>query len=97
MPSETNIMFDEKSDNEQIKRAFGQVVMEARSDAGFKQRPFARITGISNSHLRSIEAGEVSPTLVTICKIAATLDSDPSELVAAACKMAGIEGADPEQ
>ena len=87
MVTETNIVSEERSSTEQIKHALGQVVMKAREDAGFKQRPFARITGISNSHLRSIEAGEVSPTLVTLCKIAATLDVEPSQLVAAACEL----------
>ena len=71
-----------------IRRAFGSVIAREREEANFKQRPFARMTGISNSHLRSIEAGEVSPTLVTICKIAEALDIEPQNLVAQACDLA---------
>lgn len=52
------------------------------------KRMFARVVGISNSHLRSIESGSVSPTLVTICKIASTLDEEPSKLVDEACELA---------
>ncbi len=40
------------------------------------------MVGISNSHLRKIESGETSPTLVTVWKIAAVLEVDPGMLVA---------------
>lgn len=75
-------------DPEPIRQAFGAVVARHRIEAGLKQRVFSRIIGISNSHLRSIESGKVSPTLVTICKIASALDVEPSELVSEACAVA---------
>ena len=62
--------------------AFGEVVTKHRIDAEYEQRPFARVVGISNSHLRKIEAGETSPTLVTVWKIAAVLEVDPDILLA---------------
>ena len=34
----------------------------------------------SNSHLRAIESGQVSPTVVTICKICSVLECDTSQL-----------------
>lgn len=74
--------------SESIRLAFGAIIAREREAAHFKQRPFARMTGISNSHLRSIESGAVSPTLVTICKIAAALEAEPSKLVEDACKLA---------
>ena len=64
------------------------VVTRHRLKANFKQRMFARVIGISNSHLRSIESGGVSPTLATICKIASALNADPSDLVREAYTLA---------
>ena len=64
-----------------IRQAFGEVLAKRRADAGYKQRMFSRMVGISNSHLRSIEGGETSPTLVTMYKIAATLEAEPADLV----------------
>ena len=63
-----------------VKQAFGEVVRHRREKAGFDQRPFSRIVGISNSHLRAIESGQVSPTVVTICKICSVLECDTSQL-----------------
>ena len=71
----------ELTQSELIKRALGKVVAQHRNRAGFKQRQFSRVVGISNSHLRSIETGSVSPTLITICKIAETLEEPPDRLV----------------
>ena len=39
---------------------------------------------MSNSHLRKIEAGEISPQLGTIHKIAVVLETDAASLVAEA-------------
>ena len=74
----------ELTQSELVKRAFGKVVAQHRDRAGFKQRQFSRVVGISNSHLRSIETGCVSPTLITICKIAETLEEPPDRLVSEA-------------
>ena len=71
----------ELTQSELMKRAFGKVVALHRDRAGFKQRQFSKVVGISNSHLRGIEAGSVSPTFITICKIAETLEEPPDRLV----------------
>lgn len=73
------------SDSELIKKAFGEVLSRHRAAAGYQQRPFSRVVGISNSHLRSIEAGGTSPTLVTLFKLAATLDESPRDIVSEVC------------
>lgn len=64
-----------------VRVVFGEVLTAHRVAAGFDQRPFSRIVGISNSHLRKIEAGETSPTLVTLYRIAAVLEEDAGNLV----------------
>lgn len=58
----------DSSDSALIKAAFEYVVSHCRTQCGFEQREFARATGINNSHLHKIEAGQVSPTLITIEK-----------------------------
>ena len=72
------------TESELLKHSFGAVLTRLRNEAGFKQRMFSRVVGISNSHLRSIEQGKVSPTLTTIYKLAVTLEADPSLMVAEA-------------
>lgn len=80
-----------ETEAERIKRAFGQVVARHREASPYHaQRLFSRVAGISNSHLRKIEAGLTAPTLVTIVKIASTLDEEPADLVAEACALAHL-------
>lgn len=71
-----------------LSAAFGGVVATRRAAMGLGQREFARIVGISNSHLRKIESGEVSPRLLTVVKIAEALGVSPEELVGEACRLA---------
>ena len=74
-----------ETEAELIRRAFGQVVARHREASPYQaQRLFSRVAGISNSHLRNIEAGQVSPTLVTLGKIASALGEEPADLVAEA-------------
>lgn len=68
-----------------MKKAFGQVIASRRVKCGMEQREFSRMAGVSNSHLRKIEAGETSPTLTTIVKLASALDTDAGDLVIEAC------------
>ena len=81
MSTDSEIAVLPTTESQLIKVAFGKVVTNHRLKAGFKQRVFSRTCGISNSHLRSIEAGQVSPTVVTLYKIAATLGESPSRLI----------------
>lgn len=84
MDTQTDNTEMELTQSELIKRALGKVVALHRDRAGFKQRQFSSVVGISNSHLRSIEAGNVSPTFITICKIAETLEEPPENLISEA-------------
>lgn len=82
----TNALCSEQQTyNERLKAAFGRTVLARRLEHKFKQREFARIVGISNSHLRKIEGEENSSTLSTIAKIASALDADAADLVSEAC------------
>lgn len=71
----------QQDQNTLVRSAFGKVLATRRLAAGFDQRPFARLVGISNSHLRKLEAGETSPTLVTLYKIANVLKVDAGYLI----------------
>jgi len=75
-------------DSDIVKSAFGEVVTKYRLEAGFRQRAFSREVGISNSHMRAIESGSVSPTLVTLFKVANALNVQPSVLVQEAYEIA---------
>ena len=79
---------------ELVRSAFGEVIARHRVAADFDQRPFSRVVGISNSHLRKIESGETSPTLVTVWKIAAVLEVDPGTLVAETARLVTLRQRD---
>ena len=64
-----------------LKVAFGRVVYEHRLAGAIEQRPFSRTSGVSNTYLRRIEAGESMPTLYTVAKIAAAFGIEASDLV----------------
>ena len=81
MDTHSDNIQEELTKTKLVKLAFGEVVASHRDRAGMAQRGLSSVAGISNSHLRGIEAGDVSPTLVTICKIAETLDEPPAVLV----------------
>lgn len=76
-----NISANQSSDTELLKVAFGEVIERHRIDADFDQRPFSKIVGISNSHLRKIETGATCPTLRTVWKLASVLEVDPGILI----------------
>ena len=75
-----------ETESTRLKEAFGATVTARRKKLNFDQREFARIAGISNSHLRKIEGGETSPMLTTVAKIAAALGTDAVDLVDEACR-----------
>ena len=85
MEKREDITKQSPTESELIKKAFGEVLARHRSEAGFQQRPFSRVVGISNSHLRGIEAGNTSPTLVTLFKLASTLEESPRDLIGEVC------------
>lgn len=81
MSSEREISSPQLESNDLVRATFGEVLAAHRIAAGYDQRPFSRLVGISNSHLRKIETGETSPTLVTLYKIASVLEEDAGTLV----------------
>ncbi|MEG0790980.1 MAG: helix-turn-helix transcriptional regulator [Gordonibacter sp.] len=64
-----------------IKAAFGKVVASRRIEAALEQETFAKVCGLGASHLRKIEAGTVSPTLITVAKIAGALGTTSADIV----------------
>lgn len=81
MDTKRNITSPELEDNDLVRNAFGDVLKLRRLKAGFSQRAFARAVGISNSHLRKIESGETSPSLVTVYKFSAVLNKPAGEII----------------
>lgn len=67
-----------------LKAAFGIVVARHRKHAGIEQSVFARMVGMSNSHLREIESGGGNPMLTTQHRIAAALGTSADVLTAEA-------------
>ena len=57
-----------------VNKAFGQLVAELRKKAGFSQEKFAFQCNIDRTYIGTIERGEKSPTLNTIQKIAQALN-----------------------
>lgn len=77
-----DISLAEKTEAQVVKTSLGEIIARRRIAAGFGQRPFSRVVGISNSHLRAIESGQVSPTVVTVHKICSVLECDMAILFA---------------
>ena len=53
----------------------GQVIAEARAEKGMSQTELSKATGIDQSDLSKIERGLSNPSLATLNRIAAALDS----------------------
>lgn len=69
---------------EQIIKAFGQVLKESREAAGLSQEALAHAIGSHATHISRLENGHKQPTLTTIFKIAEKLGLEPDELI---CKV----------
>lgn len=74
-----------------LKAAYGAVVARRRTQAGINRTVFARMVGVSLSHLREIERGEGNPMLTTQHRIAAALGTTIDDLA----KTARIEAFGP--
>lgn len=64
-----------------INIKFGLIVAEMRIRLGISQEELAFRCGVHRTYIGSIERGEKSPTLNTIEKIAAGLDTDIKSLI----------------
>jgi transcriptional regulator with XRE-family HTH domain len=60
---------------------FGKRLVKLRKDLGWSQEGLAAEAGIGRSYLSGVERGKRNIAVVNICKIAATLGIDPSEML----------------
>ena len=81
MEKQRGMAWQNRTESQRVKTAFGKILRRRRILAGYSQRPFSRAVGISNSHMRKIENGETSPTLITFIKICSVLGCSPSEFL----------------
>lgn len=70
-----------------LRAAYGAAVRRRRIEAGIEQDAFARMVGISRSHIFYLEKGEGNPKLTTQHRIAAALGTTIDDLA----KVARIE------
>lgn len=55
-------------------------IKEVRQSKGISVRELAALTGMSKTYLSDVENNHKSPTLHTLCHIAAALDVEPEKL-----------------
>ncbi|WP_175037890.1 helix-turn-helix domain-containing protein [Burkholderia contaminans] len=63
------------------KVAFGRVLRRFRKRAGLSQEQLALEAGVRRTYVSLIELGQNQPTITIIFKLAAALNSLPSELI----------------
>lgn len=63
-------------------RAFGKRVRERRQERGWSIEALADRAGLHWTYVGSVERGERNISLVNILRLAAALETDPSDLVA---------------
>jgi transcriptional regulator with XRE-family HTH domain len=66
---------------EDLQARLGRVVRSLRIARRKTQEELASQAGMGPRHLQKIEAGEVNVTLRTLCRLAATLRTDPGQLL----------------
>ena len=64
-----------------VHQRLGPIVREARIAQGWSQERLAETAGLDRSYVGEIERGRVSPTLLTLEKLATALQLAPSELI----------------
>ena len=60
---------------------FGLTVRSSREERGWSQELLAEKADLNRSYLGEIERGSVTPSLVTVAKLAGALDLSPSRLL----------------
>lgn len=63
------------------RKLFGKRLAELRKERGWSQEALALESGIARSYLGGVERGLRNIALINICRLAETLDIDPSELL----------------
>lgn len=71
-----------------VQHLLGPIVREARIAQGWSQERLAETAGLDRSYVGEIERGRVSPTLLTLEKLATALQLTPSELISR-CELRG--------
>lgn len=69
--------------------AFGIAVRQLRQERGLSQEAAALASGIDRAYFGHIERATKTPTLKTVWRIAAALETRPSDLIGRAERMTG--------
>jgi len=72
-----------------IPAAFGAVLLECRTKAGFSQEELAHKADLDRTYISLLERGLRQPTSTTLFRLAAVLDIAPGTLVARTASAAG--------
>jgi len=64
-----------------VERAFGEVMRKMREELGISQMQFHQKTGLDRTFISDLERGVQCPSLRTIYRIAAGLDTPAGNLV----------------
>lgn len=66
--------------------AFGNAVRRLREQRGLSQERLGQLSKLHRNYIGGVERGDLNPTLRSIKRLAAALELQPSELLAAAEK-----------
>ena len=75
--------------NEHLARAFGERLVQKRTEAGLSQERMAADADIDRSYASYVERGKAVPSLDTIVRLAEALHVDPADLVAGLSSRSG--------
>ena len=62
-------------------KAFGEVLRETRKKRGLSQEKLALDANVDRNYISLIELGKSSPSIKTLFKLCAALESTPSEIL----------------
>mgnify|MGYP006288320453 CR=1 FL=1 len=77
---------------DELARAFGEVLRKARQEARLSQEELAARSGLHRTYISQFERGQKSPSLTVVAGLARSLGLTASELVGAAEEALGLEG-----
>lgn len=67
--------------NNDIQQAFGNALRERRKACGLSQERLALEAGLDRTFISLLERGQRQPTLGSLFKLCASLDTQPSEVL----------------